>query len=56
VAEWRLGLTGYSPLTLTEIGERLCIPKEQVRQIDRRVSRRLKDPNMRQELEEILAD
>jgi RNA polymerase primary sigma factor len=58
VAELRLGLTdkGDVPLLLPEIGKQLNIPKRQVWQIERRISRRLNDPRMRQRYEEILAD
>ena len=40
---WRFGLAGDDPLTLQEIGERLGLSRERVRQIESRTLRRLRE-------------
>jgi RNA polymerase sigma factor (sigma-70 family) len=54
VMELHLGLTGDCPLPLAEIGKRLRIPREQVRQIVARGERHLKEPELRQILKKEL--
>lgn len=43
VLRWRYGLEGPRPLTLAEVGEKLGISRERVRQIEERALKRLKE-------------
>ncbi|MGQ9699788.1 MAG: sigma-70 family RNA polymerase sigma factor [Candidatus Bipolaricaulaceae bacterium] len=43
VLRWRYGLEGPRPLTLAEIGEKLGISRERVRQLEERALKRLKE-------------
>jgi len=55
VIEWRFGLAGRPPLTLSDIGERLDVSRERVRQIEKQALASLRDlspaQQMAQELE-----
>jgi len=43
VLRWRYGLEGPRPLTLAEVGEKLGISRERVRQIEERALKKLKE-------------
>jgi len=43
VIEWRFGLAGRPPLTLSDIGERLDVSRERVRQIEKQALASLRD-------------
>jgi RNA polymerase primary sigma factor len=43
ILEWRFGLSGDEPLTLQEIGERMGLSRERVRQLETRALWRLRD-------------
>ncbi|MBN1266865.1 MAG: sigma-70 family RNA polymerase sigma factor [Anaerolineales bacterium] len=54
VLELRYGFNDVKPLTLGEVGQRLGITRERVRQIENQALRRLRMPRIRRELEDYL--
>jgi RNA polymerase primary sigma factor len=54
VIEWRFGLAGRSPLTLAEIGARLDVSRERVRQIEKQALASLSELQLAQQMAEEL--
>ena len=54
ILKLRYGLCGEGPLTLEEIGKKLNITRERVRQIQNKAISRLKDVNLIQELRDVV--
>ena len=54
VLELRYGFSSVKPLTLGEVGRRLGITRERVRQIENQALRRLRMPRIRRQLEDYL--
>ena len=54
VLRLRFGLTGEKPYTLHEIGEKMGVTRERVRQIAMQGLQRLRHPSIRKQLKELL--
>ena len=50
IIQWRFGLNGEKPLTLAEIGQRIELSRERVRQIEARALQRLRHEELVQRL------
>jgi RNA polymerase primary sigma factor len=54
ILRWRYGLSGERPLTLKEIGTKIGVSRERVRQIAAQVLRKLRHPRYRRQLQSYL--